>query len=102
MASLNELLTLIERDRLQAYHEVIEENNLVDTGLLRDSARVEIDDDFTIRLITQDYYTYLDEGTRYIEPYDLTQQIINHELFLRAEERIGEAIALEIENKLKG
>jgi hypothetical protein len=104
MANLNELRTLIEQDITQAYKEVINDNDLVDTGALRDTVQVNLTDfrNLNITIETQYYYKYLDSGTIYIEPYNLTEQLLNHELWLRAEDRIGDVIVAIIENKLNG
>jgi hypothetical protein len=105
MININELKNLVEQDIRQAYIEVINDNQLVDTGALRDTVIVTAGDslkDLTITLQTQYYYKYLDEGTIYIEPYDLTTQLLNHDLWLKAEDRLGDIVLGIIENTLDG
>jgi hypothetical protein len=95
-----EIKALIERNVLQAFREVISSNGLVDTGTLQNSATVDIDDDFNIVLRAEDYYKFLDEGTRYIDSYGLTNELIEHELFKRAEFLLEDYIVLMIEESL--
>lgn len=95
-----EIKSQIEQDILQAYREIIKSNNLVDTGALLSSAEIEIDLDSNIRLIAENYYKFLDDGTKYINPYDLTTQIINHPLFEKAENLLEDYLLLLIEEQL--
>jgi hypothetical protein len=100
MPTIQEIRIEIEQLILDAFRETIIENSLVDTGFLRDSATVEIDNDFNITISAADYYKFLDEGTKFIRPYDLTEEILEHPSFKRAEELLEEYILLKIESVL--
>jgi len=99
---LDEIKNLMINDITQAYKEVIDENQLVDTGTLRDTVLVEIDDNFNINIKTEFYYKFLDEGTRRgIRPYNLTEQLENHPLFKRAMMYYEDILTIKILNSLK-
>lgn len=95
-----EIKALIEQNILKAFKEVISSNGLIDTGTLQNSATVDIDDDFNIVLQAEDYYKFLDEGTKYINGYGLTEEIIEHALFKSAEILLEDYIVLMIEEQL--
>jgi hypothetical protein len=100
MDEIQNELQLIANDIKTAVQEVIEYNGLVDTGLLRDTVEVKVEN-MEIIVSTQDYYTFLDEGTRRgIRAYNLTEQIEQHPLFIGAEEKLEELFAQYIITKL--
>jgi len=100
MDEIQNELQLIANDIKTAVQEVIEYNGLVDTGLLRDTVEVKVEN-MEIIVSTQDYYTFLDEGTRRgIKAYNLTEQIEQHPLFIGAEEKLEELFVQYIITKL--
>lgn len=100
MANLNEIKLRMEEDIKTAFQYVIEQEGLVDTGLLRDTIEVNISDDFEIEVNAQEYYTYLDEGTKYIQPYNITDKVLESPYFQRVLEYYEEAFAQIIEDNL--
>lgn len=100
MATIEEIKKLMEEDIKSAFQDVIESEGLVDTGLLRDTIQVVISDDLTVQVFTQDYYKFLDEGTKYIRPYDITEKVLQSPYFQRVEQYYEEAFAIIIENSL--
>lgn len=89
MDEINNELELISNDIKTAIQEVIRENGLIDTGLLIDTVQVTIEN-MEINVLAQDYYKFLDEGTRRgIRAYNLTEQIARHPLFIAAEEKMA-------------
>jgi hypothetical protein len=100
MANLNEIKLRMEEDIKTAFQYVIEQEGLVDTGLLRDTIEVNISDDFEIEINAQEYYTYLDEGTKYIQPYNITDKVLESPYFQRVLEYYEEAFAQIIEDNL--
>lgn len=90
MDEINNELQLVANDIKTAVQEVIIENGLVDTGLLVDTIQVDVTQGMEIEIFAQDYFTFLDEGTRRgIRAYNLTEQIGRHPLFIGAEEKIA-------------
>lgn len=90
MDEINNELQLVANDIKTAVQEVIIENGLVDTGLLVDTIEVDITQGMEIEIFAQDYYKFLDEGTRRgIRAYNLTEQIAQHPLFIGAEEKLA-------------
>jgi len=92
--SLNKELVRISLDLEDALREIIVNEGLVDTGKLRDSVSVEVNDNEII-ISTEDYYKYLDND------YTLTQQFENSPLFNNAIKRLEEGLVENIENNLK-
>ena len=90
MDEINNELELVANDIKTAVQEVIIANNLVDTGLLVDTIKVDVAQDLTIEVFAQDYFKFLDEGTRRgIRAYNLTEQIEQHPLYIGAQEKIA-------------
>jgi hypothetical protein len=92
--NLNKELVRISLDLEDALREIIVNEGLVDTGKLRDSVSVEVNDNEII-ISTEDYYKYLDND------YALTQQFENSPLFNNAIKRLEEGLVENIENNLK-
>ncbi len=67
--------SLIEDYLRQAFRETIQELGLVDTGTLLASIEVNVDDEMNINISAEDYYVYLDNGTRYIDSYNITEEV---------------------------
>ena len=90
MDEINNELQLVANDIRTAVQEVIIDNQLVDTGLLVDTIKVDVTQDLVIEVFAQDYFKFLDEGTRRgIRAYNLTEQIQQHPLYIGAEEKIA-------------
>lgn len=90
MDEINNELELVANDIKTAVQEVIISNGLVDTGLLVDTISVNIGQGLEIEVFAQDYFKFLDEGTRRgIRAYNLTQQIQEHPLYIGAEQKIA-------------
>lgn len=90
MDEINNELELVANDIKTAVQEVIIENGLVDTGLLVDTIRVDVGQGLLIEIFAQDYFKFLDEGTRRgIRAYNLTEQIEQHPLFIGAQEKMA-------------
>jgi hypothetical protein len=88
MEEINQALEIIGNDIKTALQEVIEDNQLIDTGLLRDSVNIRIENG-KIEIFTQDYYKFLDEGTRRgIRAYRLTEQLEQHPLYIGALQKL--------------
>jgi len=88
MEEINQALELIANDIKTALQEVIQANGLIDTGLLRDSVNVKVENG-KIEIFTQDYYKFLDEGTRRgIKAYNLTEQLEQHPLYIGAIQKL--------------
>jgi hypothetical protein len=93
MEELINILNEISRDLTSAIQQVIEQEALVDTGLLRDTIEVRIDpNSLNIDILAQEYYTYLDDGTRYIRPRNITDKFIQSPFYLAATNRLEEAL----------
>jgi len=96
--SLDELKVLIEGYILEACRDTIQDLGLIDTGALLNSFKVEVDDELNINIFAEDYYEYLDEGTRYIEPFNITEEILQHDLYIKAELLIEDYFVSIIDN----
>ena len=89
MEEISNELELIAQDLKTAVKEVIQSNGLVDTGLLRDTIDVRVTDTLNIEIFAQDYFVFLDEGTRRgIKAYNLTEQIQVHPLYISATQKL--------------
>jgi hypothetical protein len=89
--------SLIEEYLLQACRETIQELDLIDTGTLLNSFQVTVEDDMGITIVTEDYYTYLDDGTKYITAYNITEEIQKNPNYDRAIEVLEEYFITLIE-----
>jgi hypothetical protein len=95
----------IEDFLLQACRETISNLGLVGSGKLLSSFEISVNDNMEISISAEDYYKFLDEGTRYIEPYLITEEIQKNSNFDRAleviEEYYAELIEQSFENESK-
>jgi hypothetical protein len=67
--------------------DVITREGLIKTGQLLRSIESDVrfnQNDITIEIEAVYYYEYLDEGTRYIKPYNLTDKILNDSRVIKA------------------
>jgi hypothetical protein len=89
MDEIQNELQLIANDIKTAVQEVIVSNGLVDTGLLRDTIDVKVGNDLNLEIFAQNYFIFLDEGTRRgIKAYNLTEQIEQHPLYISAVQKL--------------
>lgn len=89
MEELINILNEISRDLTSGLQQVIEQEGLVDTGLLRDTIQVVINPQtLEIEIYGQYYYTFLDEGTRYIRKRNITDKFVQSPFYQSAVNRL--------------